>query len=104
MWFQGMTWTIQHNQDGGKRCKGFALLEPETPARNLKHIYIYIAYNLIRWAIFRLQDVEKQRERRKTKAKEGKGENEDKTLKHEKPPHQVFFSFFWIITGEKLKI
>ena len=47
------------------------------------------AYNLIRWAIFRLQDVEKQRERRKTKAKKGKGENEDKTLKHEKPPHQV---------------
>ena len=54
------------------------------------HLYIYIyAYNLIRWATLELQKLKKQRERWKTKAKKGKDEKEDKTLKREKPPHQV---------------
>ena len=44
------------------------------------NIYVY-AYNLIRWATFRLQKVEKQRERWKTQARNGKDEREDKTLK-----------------------
>ena len=35
------------------------------------------------------QKVKKQRERCKTKARKGKDEKEDKTLKSEKPPHQV---------------
>ena len=68
--------------------------------------YMY-AYNLIRWATFRLQKVKKQRERWKNKAaKKGKDEKEDKTLKREKPPHLVW-GFFWAIfyykIWEKLK-
>ena len=38
------------------------------------------------WAIFRLEYVEEQRERRKTKAEEGKDKEEEGALKHEKPP------------------
>ena len=42
----------------------------------------------------------------KTKARKGKDEKEDKTLKREKPPHQVWW-FFWVNfcykTGDKLK-
>ena len=71
------------------------------------YIYIYIyAYNLIRWATFRLQKVKKQRERRKNKARKGKDEKEDKTLKREKPPHLVwgfFWAHFYYKTGEKSK-
>ena len=37
------------------------------------------------WVPFRLQDVEKQRERRKTKAKKGRNKKEEKTGKHENP-------------------
>ena len=55
-------------------------------ASRLRYIYIY-AYNLIRWATFRLQKIKKQRERWKTKARKGKDEKEDKTFQ----------------TGEKLK-
>ena len=36
--------------------------------------------------LFRLQDVEKQRERGKTKAKKGRKKKEGKAWKHEKPP------------------
>ena len=32
----------------------------------------------------------------KTKARKGKDEKEDKTLKREKPPHQMW-GFFWVI-------
>ena len=48
--------------------------------------YIY-AYNLIRWATFRLQKVlEKQRERyEKLRQEEAKNEKEDKTVKRENP-------------------
>ena len=64
------------------------------------------AYNLIRWATFRLQKVKKKRERWKNKAREGKDEKEDKALKREKPPHLVcvfFFLIFYYKTGEILK-
>ena len=57
------------------------------------------AYNLIWWATFRLQKVKKQRERWTTKARKGKDEKEDKTLKREKPPHQV-----WGFSGSFLTI
>ena len=56
-------------------------------------IYIYIyAKDLIWWADFRLQDVEKQRERRKTEAKKGRKKKEEKTWKHENP--HVFVGVF----------
>ena len=48
-----------------------------------------IAKDLILWANFGLQDVEKQRERRKTKAKEGRKKKEE-TWRHEKP-----LPFWW---------
>ena len=44
--------------------------------------------------LFRLQDVEKQRERRKTKAKKGRKMKEEKTWKHENPP-QICGGFRW---------
>ena len=43
------------------------------------------AKDLIWWADFRLQDVEKQRDRRKTKAKEGRKKEEEETWRHENP-------------------
>ena len=38
----------------------------------------------IGWAIFRLENVKEQRERRKNKAEKGKNKKDAKTLKHEK--------------------
>ena len=59
------------------------------------------AKDLIWWADFRLQDVEKQRERRKTKAKKGRKNKEKETWKHEKlPPFCGGFS--WPILTMKL--
>ena len=40
--------------------------------------------------LFRLQDVEKQRERIKTKAKNGRKTKEEKTWKHEKKPTNLW--------------
>ena len=51
------------------------------------------AEDLIWWADFRLQDIQKQRGRRKTKAKEGRQKEEEETWKHEKPP-PFWWAFF----------
>ena len=61
-----------------------------------------LAYNLIRWATFRLQKVNQRRERWTIKARKGKDEKEDRTLKREKPPHQVW-GFFWVIFNIELE-
>ena len=64
------------------------------------------AYNQTRWATFRLQKVKKQREIWKMRQEKVKMRKKAKTLKREKPPHQVW-GFFWAIfyykTGDKLK-
>ena len=55
--------------------------------------------------LFRLHDVEKQRERRKTKAKKGREKKEEK-LGNMKKPHVfvgVFLANFHYKTGEKLR-
>ena len=59
---------------------------------DLSFIYIYIAKDLIWWADLRLQDVEKQRERRKTKAKKAE-RRKKKKLGNMKNPH-VFVGVF----------
>ena len=70
------------------------------------YIYGHIAYNLIRWATFRLQKVKKKRERWKIRQEKAKMRKKDKTFKREKPPHLVW-GFFWVIfyykTGEILR-
>ena len=50
---------------------------------------------------FRLQDVEKQRERKKTKAKKGRKKKEEKTWKHEKK-NTFLWVFSWPILTTKL--
>ena len=71
-----------------------------------QHIYIYIyAKDLIWWADFRLQDVEKQRERRKTKAKKAE-RRKKKKLGNMKTPTFLwgfFLANFNYKTGEKLR-
>ena len=68
------------------------------PLRLQPYIYIYLyiymhAYNLIWWAIFRLQKAKTKRERWKNRARKGKDEKEEKTLKREKNPHLVCVCF-----------
>ena len=67
-----------------------ALLFPESQILMCVYIYIYIFFffskDLIWWADFRLQDVEKQRVRRKTKAKKGR-KMKKKKLGNMKNPH-----------------
>ena len=53
--------------------------------------------------LFRLQDVEKQRERRKTKAKKGRKKKEEKTWKHEAPTNLCFFCPLFTIKLGKMK-
>ena len=61
------------------------------------------AKDLIWWADFRLQDVERQRERRKTRAKEDRKKKEEETWKHEKPTLGLVLAKFNGKTGEKLR-
>ena len=71
----------------------------------MKGIYLYIyiyAEDLIWWAIFRLQEIKKQRERRKTKAEKGKQKKEEETWRHENP--HLFGGFYsWPISTMKLE-
>ena len=64
-----------------------------------------LAEDLIWWAIFRLQDIKKQWERRKTKGEKGKQKKEEKTWRHEKkhPPFRwgFFLAKFNYKTGGK---
>ena len=62
------------------------------------YIYIYLPETLPGGYLFRLQDVEKQRERRKTKAKKGRNKKK-KTGKHEK---KKMWGFSWPIFTIKL--
>ena len=55
------------------------------------HLHIYIcAYNLIRWATLGFKKSRSRGKDEQEKAREGKDKKEDKTLKREKPPHQVW--------------
>ena len=71
----------------------------------LRNIYIYIYMPETRPGgyLLRLQDVEKQRERRETKANKGTNKKEEKTGKQEKT-HKfvgVLLGHFYYRTGEK---
>ena len=70
------------------------------------YIYMTIAYNLIRWATFRLQKVKKQRERWKIKARKGKDEKEDKNwnMKNQTSEFWFFQSHFLLLNAGKLNI
>ena len=62
------------------------------------------AYNLIRWATFRLQKVKKKSERWEKKTRKGKDEKEEKNIETPKTPHLVCFFVLYYKTGDKLKL
>ena len=70
--------------------------------RNNSHSLRYFyAEDLICRANVRLQDINKQRERKKTKAKEGRQKKDEKTWKHEKAP-PFWWGFSWLTLTIKL--
>ena len=79
--FEGVVWGLVDPDLNNERLE---ITQPcQYDRQTCMYIYIH-AEDLIWWAIFWLQNIKKQRERRKTKAEEGRQKKEEETCRHEK--------------------